>query len=95
MTAQILDAPATVPPSEGEYVPFPNMEARNGMHARVEVPLMLRALRVPRGGRVLEIGCGRGGRTLVWRGVPALVRDRAALPWAAPRKTIDPRASNA
>jgi SAM-dependent methyltransferase len=42
------------------YVPFPNVEARNGVHARVEVPLLLRALRVPRGGRVLEVGCGRG-----------------------------------
>jgi ubiquinone/menaquinone biosynthesis C-methylase UbiE len=36
------------------------MEARNGMHARFEVPLLVRALRVPRGGRVLEVGCGRG-----------------------------------
>ena len=42
------------------YAPFPNVEARNGMHARFEVPLLLRALRLPRGGRVLEIGCGRG-----------------------------------
>jgi SAM-dependent methyltransferase len=60
MTPQILDEPPTALPSEGDYVPFPNMEARNGMHARVEVPLLLRALRVPRGGRVLEVGCGRG-----------------------------------
>ncbi len=204
MSPQILDAPPTVPPSEREYVPFLNMEARNGMHARLEVPLMLRALRVPRGGRVLEIGCGRGvalpvlaerltpfalvgvdvdataleaaawrlraarvqatlleadvrdlplesasvdvvvdfgtcyhvsggldgaravlgevarvlrpgglfvhetpvaqhlahplrsfGRTLPWGAVPALVRDRAALLWAARRKTIGPRAANA
>lgn len=43
-----------------DYLAFPNMESRNGLHARVEVPLLLRALRLPRGGRVLEIGCGRG-----------------------------------
>ena len=42
------------------YTPFPNVDARNGLHARVEVPLLLRALRLPRGGRVLEVGCGRG-----------------------------------
>jgi SAM-dependent methyltransferase len=41
-------------------VPFGNVEARNGLQARVEVPLLVRALRLPRGGRVLEIGCGRG-----------------------------------
>jgi SAM-dependent methyltransferase len=43
-----------------DYVAFPNIESRNGLHARVEVPLLLRALHLPRGGRVLEIGCGRG-----------------------------------
>ena len=36
------------------------MESRNGLQERVEIPLMLRALRLPRGGRVLEVGCGRG-----------------------------------
>jgi ubiquinone/menaquinone biosynthesis C-methylase UbiE len=43
-----------------DYVAFPDVETRNGLQARVEVPLLLRALRVPRGGRVLEVGCGRG-----------------------------------
>ena len=42
------------------YAPFPNVESRNGLHARLEVPLLLGALRLPRGGRVLEVGCGRG-----------------------------------
>jgi ubiquinone/menaquinone biosynthesis C-methylase UbiE len=42
------------------YAPFANVEARNGLHARVEVPLLLRALRLPPGGQVLEVGCGRG-----------------------------------
>ena len=44
----------------GEYRPFDNVEARNGLQALVEIPLMIRALRLPRGGSVLEIGCGRG-----------------------------------
>jgi ubiquinone/menaquinone biosynthesis C-methylase UbiE len=43
-----------------EYLPFGNVEARNGLQALVEIPLMIRALRLPRGARVLEIGCGRG-----------------------------------
>ena len=42
------------------YVAFGNVEARNGLQASVEIPLMLRLLRPPRGGRVLEVGCGRG-----------------------------------
>ena len=55
-------APAA-PPSAGrdaEYVPFGNMESRNGLQERLEIPLLVRALRLPRGGRVLEVGCGRG-----------------------------------
>jgi len=43
-----------------EYRAFGNMESRNGLQERVEIPLMLRALQLPRGGRVLEVGCGRG-----------------------------------
>ena len=43
-----------------EYEKFGNVETRNGLQARLEVPLLLRALRLPQGGRVLEIGCGRG-----------------------------------
>lgn len=42
------------------YRPFGNVEARNGLQALVEIPLMIRALRLPRGARVLETGCGRG-----------------------------------
>lgn len=42
------------------YVAFGNVEARNDLQSRFEIPLMLRMLRPPRGGRVLEIGCGRG-----------------------------------
>ena len=43
-----------------EYQPFPNQEWRNELQARVEIPLAMRLLKVPRGGRVLELGCGRG-----------------------------------
>lgn len=53
--------PAAPPPQPGlDYVPFGNMESRNGLQERLEIPLMVRALRLPRGGRVLEVGCGRG-----------------------------------
>jgi len=58
----------TLPPSsagrpvavESEYRPFPNEEGRNTRQAALEVPLMVRALGLPAGGRVLEVGCGRG-----------------------------------
>ncbi len=42
------------------YTAFGNVEARNDLQALIEVPLLCRALRLPRGGRVLEVGCGRG-----------------------------------
>jgi len=49
------------PPSEvGDYMPFGNVETRNGLQALLEIPLMIRALKLPRGAQVLEIGCGRG-----------------------------------
>jgi SAM-dependent methyltransferase len=55
-------APPAARPSDSdpEYVPFGNMESRNGLQERIEIPLLLWALRLPRGGRVLEVGCGRG-----------------------------------
>jgi ubiquinone/menaquinone biosynthesis C-methylase UbiE len=46
--------------SDFEYRPFPNAEARNRRQESIEVPLFLSILGVPRGARVLEIGCGRG-----------------------------------
>jgi ubiquinone/menaquinone biosynthesis C-methylase UbiE len=45
---------------EREYRPFPNESGRNTRQAAIEVPLMVRALGLPAGGRVLEVGCGRG-----------------------------------
>ena len=42
------------------YRAFQDVPARNGLQQRVEVPTLVRALRLPPGGQVLEIGCGRG-----------------------------------
>jgi SAM-dependent methyltransferase len=47
-------------PSAGDYRPFDNVESRNGLQERIELPLLLRMLRLPRHARVLEVGCGRG-----------------------------------
>lgn len=44
----------------GDYRPFPNEEGRNTRQQAIEIPLMIAALGLPRGGRVLEVGCGRG-----------------------------------
>jgi ubiquinone/menaquinone biosynthesis C-methylase UbiE len=48
------------PSADQEYRPFPNEEGRNSRQGSLEVPLMIRALGLPAGGRVLEVGCGRG-----------------------------------
>lgn len=47
-------------PEVERYERFDNVEARNDLQSRLEIPLLLRALRPPLGGRVLEVGCGRG-----------------------------------
>jgi ubiquinone/menaquinone biosynthesis C-methylase UbiE len=43
-----------------EYRPFPNEEGRNSRQSQLEIPAMVRALEIPSGGRILEVGCGRG-----------------------------------
>src|SRR5689334_6917323 len=55
-----LSAGPIVPADPGGYTAFGNVEARNSLQARIELPLLISALGLPRGGRVLEIGCGRG-----------------------------------
>lgn len=42
------------------YRAFPNVESRNLNQELIEVPLMCLLLDLPLGGRVLEVGCGRG-----------------------------------
>ena len=43
-----------------EYRPFPNEEGRNSRQAQWEIPALVKALRLPRDARILEVGCGRG-----------------------------------
>lgn len=43
-----------------EYRPFPNDDGKNTRQAELEVPTLVRALRLPTDVRILEIGCGRG-----------------------------------
>ena len=55
------EALAADPTSPAEYMPVrQRRDAQRAAGAASRFPLMLRALRLPRGGRVLEIGCGRG-----------------------------------
>ena len=60
LTSPRQDKPRAPGAPRDDYRSFGNMESRNGLQERVEIPLMLRALGLPRGGRVLEVGCGRG-----------------------------------
>jgi ubiquinone/menaquinone biosynthesis C-methylase UbiE len=43
-----------------EYRPFPNERGRNWRQDRLEVPLLLRSLKLPHAPRMLEVGCGQG-----------------------------------
>jgi SAM-dependent methyltransferase len=43
-----------------EYMPFPDVARRNSWQETLELPAMAWALDLPSGGRVLEVGCGRG-----------------------------------
>jgi ubiquinone/menaquinone biosynthesis C-methylase UbiE len=43
-----------------EYQPFPNEQGRNTRQSQLEIPAMVRALGIPSGARILEVGCGRG-----------------------------------
>ena len=53
-------APRAERVNDGGYAPFGNAETRNELQTLVEIPLMIHYLRLPRGARLLEIGCGRG-----------------------------------
>jgi ubiquinone/menaquinone biosynthesis C-methylase UbiE len=77
--------------ADTEYRPFPNETPRNWRQEHVEIPLMLLVLGLPRGRRVLELGCGRGvalpvlARSLQPSRLVGLDRDRALLAEAADR----------
>jgi len=45
---------------EGEDVEFPNVEWRNYLQKWLEVPTVVKVLDLPKGVRILEVGCGRG-----------------------------------
>lgn len=53
---------AQVPPAFGdeEYRSFQVFAHRNAIQRYFEVPTLARALRLPRGARILEVGCGPG-----------------------------------
>lgn len=48
------------PATPERYQPFASVPRRNFMQERIEVPALVWALGIPRGGRMLEVGCGRG-----------------------------------
>jgi ubiquinone/menaquinone biosynthesis C-methylase UbiE len=48
------------PERDEEYRPFPDVARRNRFQEALEVPALVRALRLARGQRILEVGCGRG-----------------------------------
>jgi ubiquinone/menaquinone biosynthesis C-methylase UbiE len=45
---------------QAEYRPFPNDQGRNSRQSQLEIPMLVKALRLPSDVRVLEVGCGRG-----------------------------------
>src|ERR1700729_1005389 len=43
-----------------EYQALPNEEGPKSRQSQLEIPAMVRALGIPSGARILEVGCGRG-----------------------------------
>ena len=86
-------------PTQQQYRPFPNIERRNRLQERVEVPALIRSLRLPAGAQILEVGCGRGvalepiARLCRPRRLVGLDVDPALL--AEARRRLDERAIDA
>ncbi len=49
---------------DAEYRPFPREQGRDDAHGNMEVPLLVMLLELPRGARILELGCGPGSTLL-------------------------------
>ena len=47
-------------PLDDGYTAFPDVARRNVFQENVEVPILVRLMRLPRHGRILEVGCGQG-----------------------------------
>ena len=56
----MLDADVRQQLVEPGFKPFPSLWHRNVLQEMLEIPVLIRALRVPTGGSILEIGCGHG-----------------------------------
>jgi ubiquinone/menaquinone biosynthesis C-methylase UbiE len=65
-----------------EYEPFPNDDGKNSRQSQLEIPAMVRALGIPSGARILEVGCGRG--------IALPVLDRLCAPRRLVGLDIDP-----
>lgn len=60
MTRPLESAHATPAFGDEEYRSFQVFTHRNAIQRYFEVPTLARALRLPRGARILEVGCGPG-----------------------------------
>lgn len=60
MTRSLESAHAAAADGRAEYRPFQVFAHRNAIQRYFEVPALTRGLQLPRGARVLEVGCGPG-----------------------------------
>lgn len=60
--AESIQIPPAIEPAE--YTPFQVFAHRNAIQRYFEVPTLAHALKIPRGARILEVGCGPGNALL-------------------------------